>query len=90
MKIKIGPVPGVRFAFSVFLIDAHGNGAEKTVSGLSYMPSIDPERLNPRALMEGLQLDPAQPEGSGTWRVMTDAEIADYKNGYPENEEDGA
>ena len=88
MSVQVGPVAGVRFSFSVFLIDAHGNGAEKTFSGLPYMPSIDPERLNPWALMGGLQLDPALPEGSGTWRIMTDAEIADYKNGYPYDDED--
>jgi hypothetical protein len=83
MSIQIGPIVGVRFSFTVYLIDAHGNGAEKTFSGLPFMPSIDPDRLNPHVLMEGLQLDPTLPEGSGTWRIMTDAEIADYRNGYP-------
>lgn len=87
MSTQIGPVAGVRFSFTVYLIDEHGNGAEKSFSGLPFMPTIDPARLCPRVLMEGLQLDPSRPDGSGTWRIMTDAEIADYRNGYPEDEE---
>jgi hypothetical protein len=78
MGNQIGPIPGVRFGFTVYTIDDEGNGGEKIVTGLPYLPQLRSSDIDATTIMDGLQLNPARPAGSGQWRLMTDAEIADY------------